>query len=150
VVTVWGVWNSGPDQRLTPTEANQFCRNAWNHDSFSEILWLIIEIILQPLLVFVAFAYARQESASVQGRGRSIPTTYAPAYAAGAESTIGLPEMNYDQPRYAPPDSPPPFDKSLPGYGGAEMDRKDNESMRTVVEESDDPFADYDELPRLK
>ncbi|KAF8497489.1 hypothetical protein F5888DRAFT_1698412 [Russula emetica] len=44
VVTVWGVWNSGPDQRLTPTEANQFCRNAWNHDSFSEILWLIIEI----------------------------------------------------------------------------------------------------------
>jgi len=28
------------------------------------------------------------------------------------------------------------------------MDKKDNESMRTVVE--DDPFADYDELPRLK
>jgi hypothetical protein len=56
--------------------------------------------------------------------------------------------VSYDQPRYAPPDSPPPFDKSLPGYGGGEMDKKDTESMRTVVE--DDPFADYDELPRLK
>jgi len=28
------------------------------------------------------------------------------------------------------------------------MDKKDNESMRTVVD--DDPFADYDELPHLK
>jgi len=102
------------------------------------------------LFTLVAFAYARQESAGVKGRGRSsIPKTYAPAYAAGAESTIGLPEMTYDQPRYAPPpDSPPPFDNSLPGYGGGEMDKKDTESMRTVVE--DDPFADYDELPRLK
>lgn len=57
--------------------------------------------------------------------------------------------MTYNQPRYAPPpDSPPPFDKSLPGYGDGEMDKKDTESMRTVVE--DDPFADYDEFPRLK
>ena len=57
--------------------------------------------------------------------------------------------MSYDQPRYVPPYSPPPpFDKTLPGYGAGEMDKKDNESMRTVVE--DDPFADYDELPRLK
>lgn len=100
------------------------------------------------MFTFVVFAYARQESVSVQGRGRSIPTTYAPAYAAGAESSVALPEVRYDQPRYAPPDSPPPFDKSLPGYGAGEMDKKDNESMRTVVD--DDPFADYDELPRLK
>jgi hypothetical protein len=57
--------------------------------------------------------------------------------------------VTYNQPRYAPPpDSPPPFDKSLPAYGGGEMDKKDTESMRTVVE--DDPFADYDDLPRLK
>jgi hypothetical protein len=101
------------------------------------------------LFSLVVFAYAQQESDSVQGRGRSIPTTYTPAYAAGAESTVALPEVTYDQPRYAPPsDSPPPFDKSLPGYSGGEMDKKDTESMRTVVE--DDPFADYDELPRLK
>jgi hypothetical protein len=148
VVTVWGVWNSGPDHRLSPTEANNFCKNAWNHDSFSEIFWLLAEIILLPLFTLAVFGYARQESGSVQGRGRSIPTTYTPAYAAGAESNVGLPEVNYDQPRYAPPDSPPPFDKSLPGYGAGEMDKKDSESMRTVVE--DDPFADYDELPRLK
>jgi len=106
-------------------------------------------IVLLPLFSSVVFAYARQESGSVKGRGRSIPTTYTPAYAAGTESTAALPEVTYDQPRYAPPpDSPPPFDKSLPAYGGGEMDKKDTESMRTVVE--DDPFADYDELPRLK
>lgn len=151
VVTVWGVWNSGPDHRLSPTEANKFCRHAWNHDSFSEIFWLIVEIIVLPLFVLVVFAYAQQESASVQGRGRSIPTTYTPAYVAGAESNVALPEVSYDPPQYAPPNSPPPppFDKSLPGYGGGEtMDKKDSESMRTAVE--DDPFADYDELPRLK
>ena len=100
------------------------------------------------MFTLVVFAYARQASTSVQGRGRSIPTTYTPAFAAGAESTVALPEVSYDQPRYAPPESPPPFDKSLPGYSSGEMDKKDNESMRTVVE--DDPFADYDELPRLK
>src|SRR6266852_5601991 len=33
-------------------------------------------------------------------------------------------------------------------YGSGEMDKKDTESMRTVVD--DDPFADFDELPRLK
>jgi len=84
------------------------------------------------MLAFVAFAYVHQESTSVQGRGRSIPTTYTPAYAAGAESNVGLPEVTYDQPRYAPPlDSPPPFDKSLPGYGSGEMDKNDTESMTT-------------------
>jgi hypothetical protein len=103
------------------------------------------------LFAFAAYGYARQQSAAAQGRGRSIPTTYTPAYAGGDESTVHLPEATYDQPRYVPPlDSPPPFDKSLPGYGGGEMDKKDNESMRTVVEDRDDPFGDYDELPRLK
>jgi len=150
VVSVWGVWNSDPGHNLTPDEANRFCRRAWKHDSFAEIFWLIVEIILLPMFTFVAFAYARQESESVNGRGRSsIPTTYAPAYAAGVDTSIALPEMAYDHLRYAPPpDSPPPFDKTLPGYGGGEMDKKDNESMRTMVE--DDPFGDYDELPRLK
>jgi hypothetical protein len=107
-------------------------------------------IVFLPLFALVAFIYARQESATVQGRGRSsVPTTYAPAYAPGAESSVTLPAVNYDPPQYAPPSrSPPPFDKSLPGYGGGEMDKKDTESMKTVVE--DDPFADYDELPRLK
>lgn len=107
---------------------------------------LITLIVFLPLFSVVAFAYAQQQLGSVQGRGRSIPTTYTPPFAAGAESTVGLPA--YDQPQYAPPFSPPPFDKTLPGYGGGEMDKKDTESMRTVVD--DDPFADYDELPRLK
>ena len=88
----------------------------------------------------------------------SLPTNYTPAYtagpgyvAAGAGSTIALPEVAYDRPSYAPPPgSPPPFDKSLPGYGaGEEMEKKDTDSMRTAV--ADDPFSDeLDEYPRLK
>jgi hypothetical protein len=158
VVDVWGIWNSDPGHNLTPTEANQFCRNAWSHDSFAEIFWLLAEIIVLPMFTFVAFAYAQQESAGAKGRGRtSLPTNYTPAYGAGSryagggESTIALPEVAYDQPSYAPPPgSPPPFDKSLPGYGAGEMmDKKDTDSMRTAV--ADDPFSDdFDEYPRLK
>lgn len=87
----------------------------------------------------------------MKGRGRSIPTSYTPAFGAGTESTVALPEVTYNQPRYVPPsDSPPTYDKGLPGYGGGEMDKKETESMRTAVEDDSDPFADYDELPRLK
>jgi hypothetical protein len=87
----------------------------------------------------------------------SLPTNYTPAYtagpgyaAAGAESTVALPEVAYDRPSYAPPPGyPPPFDKGLPGYGGGDMEKKDSDSMMTAVAE--DPFSDeLDEYPRLK
>jgi hypothetical protein len=105
-------------------------------------------IVFLPLFAFGAYGYARQQTMAAQGRASSIPTTYTPAYVAGAESSIDLHGASYDQPPYAPPDSLPPFDKSLPGYGDGEMGKKDNESMRTAVE--DDPFTDYDVHGRLK
>ncbi|KAI0252809.1 hypothetical protein BJV78DRAFT_1199146 [Lactifluus subvellereus] len=43
-VYIWGVWTSNPGDRLTPDEANLYCKRAWSHDSFSEIFWLIVEI----------------------------------------------------------------------------------------------------------
>jgi hypothetical protein len=110
-------------------------------------------VVFMPLFSFIAFGYSRQESALASGGPRArLPTNYTPPYAAGpgyaegAESTATLPEIGYNQ-RYAPPpDSPPPFDKSLPGYGGGEPDKKDTDSMRTAVAE--DPFADFEEHPR--
>ena len=85
---------------------------------------------------------------AAQRRGSPTPATYTPAYTAGAESSIDLHGASYDQPPYAPPGSLPPFDKSLPGYGDGGMGKKDDESMRTAVE--DDPFTDYDVHARLK
>jgi len=151
-VRVWGVWNSDPGDTLTADEAAGFCRRAWKHDTFSEIFYLIAELIFVPLFTFIAFGYARQESALASGGARSrLPTNYTPPYAAGpgyaegSESTATLPDMGYDQ-RYAPPPgSPPPFDKSLPGYGGGEAEKKDTDSMRTAVAE--DPFADFEGPP---
>lgn len=105
-----------------------------------------------PLLAFVAFAYAQQESAlAVRGVPSRLPATYTPAYGAGAGHEAGfestaLPEVRYDQPYAPPPGSPPPFDKGLPAYGGGETDKKDFDSMKTAVDE--DPFADFEEHPR--
>lgn len=150
-ISIWGVWSSNPEGDLSPGDLAQFCKQAWSHDSFGEILWLICEIIFMPLLTFVTFCYAQQESAlASRGIPAQLPTNYTPAYgadtgyAADTESTIALPEMGYD---YAPPPgSPPPFDKSLPAYSGKEMDKKDTDSMKTAVAE--DPFADFEEHPR--
>jgi len=145
-VFVWGVWTSNPGEKLTPEQANRYCKKAWGNDSFSEIFWLIAEIILLPLFTVVVFSYARHESALVSGGARThLPTTYTPAYPAGTESTVTLPEVSYE-PRYAPPPgSPPPFDKSFPAYS-REEDKKDTDSMKTVVAE--DPFSDFEEYPR--
>ncbi|KAI9509097.1 hypothetical protein F5148DRAFT_1283331 [Russula earlei] len=151
----WGFWGSDTHEQLTASQASQFCHKAWDHDSFSEIFWLLCEIIFMPLFTFLAFSYARQESALGAARN-DLPRTYAPAYAtgpayaAGNESTITLPEVAYDQQYPPPPGSPPPFDKSLPAYGlpayGEEADKKDTDSMRTAVAE--DPFADIEGYPR--
>jgi len=152
-VVLWGVWSSNPGETLTQPEAAQFCQKAWSHDSFAEIFWLICEIVFMPLLTWVAFAYAHQESAlAARGVPSRLPANYTPAYgagtgyAAGSESTVTLPEVRYDQSYAPPPGSPPPFDKTLPMYGGDEMDKKDTDSMKTAVAE--DPFADFEGYPR--
>ncbi|KAI0299377.1 hypothetical protein B0F90DRAFT_613806 [Multifurca ochricompacta] len=111
----WGIWTTNPKDKLTPDEAARFCKKAWNQDSFSEIFWLIGEIILMSLFTVIVFSYAQQETTLVTGGARTrLPTTYTPAYAAGPgyaagiESTVTLPEVPYNQ-TYAPPPGPHPL-----------------------------------------
>jgi len=146
VVFRWGIWNADPRNNLTPQEAANFCKNAWNHDSFSEIVWLIAEIILMTFFAVISFSYAQQETAIAEGAKRDrLPTTYNPAYAAGpgyavggGDSNANLPDLAYDQ-SYAPPSGPPPpFDRSLPSYGGGENDK-------TMMKTAEDPFADFED-----
>jgi hypothetical protein len=148
VVVVWGFWNTRTHETLTADQAAQFCRDAWKHDSFNEIFWLLAEIVLLPLLTFIAFSYARRESDLLSSSTRTrLPRAYNPAYAAGNDSTLALPVVAYDQQSYAPPPgSPPPFDKSLPSYGAGDVDKKETDSLKTVVGE--DPFSDFEEPRR--
>jgi hypothetical protein len=148
VVFRWGIWSVDPSNNLTEPEAATFCKNAWNHDSFSEIVWLISEIVLMSLFAIVAWSYAQQEMAIASGGTRNrLPATYAPAYpagpayAAGGESSVNLPDLEYNKP-YAPPPGPPPaFDSTLPAYGGGETDKKDLDPVKNT----EDPFADFED-----
>ncbi|KAI0649886.1 hypothetical protein C8Q79DRAFT_900821 [Trametes meyenii] len=149
----FGIWFHHFKEKLTPEEAQNFCSNAWNRDSLSEILWLIFEILFSIFFTMIAFAYYQQvldpTSAANVSRtpapaGAGYPDhynrpydadPYAPSYApydpAGAAPAY--------QPAYAPPPGPPP---SNVGYGDAkERELRDDESERTKFE---DPFADFD------
>jgi len=144
----WGIWNDDSGNNLTTSEATTFCNNAWSHDSFAEIVWLIAEIVLMTLFAVVSFSYAQQETAIAEGAKRErLPPSYNPAYtagpgyAAGDGSNINLPDLAYNQSYGPPPGPPPPFDRSLPSYGGEENDK-------TMVKDTEDPFADYEEHTR--
>ena len=62
-------------------------------------------------------------------------------YPSGDESNMNLPDLAYNQSYAPPPGSPPPFDKSLPAYGGHDGDK-------VTTKTAEDPFADYEEPPR--
>ena len=62
-------------------------------------------------------------------------------YPVGDESNMNLPDLAYNQSYAPPPGSPPPFDKSLPAYGGHDGDK-------VTTKTAEDPFADYEEPPR--
>lgn len=141
----WGIWNDDSNHKLDASDAADFCRNAWNHDSFAEIVWLIGEIILMTLFAVISFSYAQQETAIAEGARRErLPPSYNPAYTAGPGYSVGdennanLPDLAYNQSYAPPPGPPPPFDRSLPAYGNEEDDK-------TMVKDSEDPFADFED-----
>jgi hypothetical protein len=144
----WGIWNDDSGDHLTAQEAANFCKDAWNHDSFAEIVWLIGEIILMTLFAVISFSYAQQETAIAEGAKRErLPPSYNPAYTAGPgyamgdEGNANLPDLAYNQSYAPPPGPPPPFDRSLPSYG-------DEEDDKTMVKDSEDPFADFEDHTR--
>jgi len=150
-----GIWGSSSDQQLNQTEALQWCQGAWSHDSFSEIVTLIVAIIVSVLFSYITFAYYRQvldpssptnamRAPSNQARMGAYPSAYAPPY------NGYVPSLGYNYPSsYAPPPRDerfaPPHDNDddkLPGYGvGVGGDGKigalDHDGKG-------DPFSDFD------
>ncbi|KAG6815537.1 hypothetical protein H0H93_009565, partial [Arthromyces matolae] len=165
-VVYYGFW--GPvTADISPDEAADWCRRSWDHDSWAEILALIIIGLLAFLFTAVAFAYYRQlldptsvinssRAPSNQARfGFGYPSHYNPPYNNNGPSS----SMPYTQ--YAPPAGPPPgaghgyehdHDEAFvppydgngkpPGYvgGGGGGDQKGYD----LEGDTKDPFADFD------
>lgn len=142
------------------------CNNAWSHDSFSEIAWLLVAIVVGLLFSSIAFSYYRQlldptspanatraPSNRYQGgtftlaQGR-VPDHYQPPYNApdlpynsGAPVGGAMPGAGSTG-IYAPPPGKPPGYSDPEGYAAGINDGKDAYGASKVHD--DDPFADFD------
>jgi hypothetical protein len=169
----YGIWGPTSHTTLNRDDAASWCKNAWNHDSFSEIVSVLIEIVLGTLFSLIAFSYYRQlldptspanamRAPSNQARtGFGFPQRYNPPYNGGMDGMGGQGYGgSYPYPvsgQYAPPPGPPPTkggdDAFVPPYDH-EQDRDgklpgyDIGSKTPSYMEGDikggDPFADFD------
>jgi len=161
----YGFWGPIYSDTISPAEAEDWCNRAWNHDSWSEIVAMLILTVLAGLFTVVAFSYYRQlldptspanasRTPSNQARLGAFPTHYNPAYDTGDGAT--LPTLGYGGYRsnpgrgqYAPPPGPPP------GMGGVSAERDDPFAPPVYLpgdykgygddgKDSKDPFSDFD------
>jgi hypothetical protein len=159
----WGIFGPSRTDTLDAAEAKRFCQRAWDHDSWSTIVALLILIGLSFLFVSTAFAYLHQtlDPSSIRTRTETTayPLAYQSPYAAPPYdgSTVHL--YAYPPPQqggfappagpppgvqgYAPPAGPPPGRSSLPEYGyGAGAGQQPMSK-----DEKEDPFADSQHVP---
>jgi len=137
---IFGIWDLDPTSNSDQAQPSQYCSRQWSHDSWVEIIAVILEILLGFLFTSLAFAYYRQaldptspvnssRLPSDQTRQDAYPTHYNPPY----DGTAYMPV-------YLPPPGPPPADGKPPEYkrgsyisSGEDKDAKER-----------DPFSDFD------
>jgi len=144
-------------------DAVRWCTRAWDHDSWADIVSLLISIILAGLFTMIAFAYYRQvlDPSSPANASRvppsrfGAPSHYNPPYNASVPN-LGYgyntpyaggpsPEHGYQAyPSYAPPSGPPPTHE---GYDGKPPDYLGGAGPGYGAEKADDPFADFEDGP---
>ncbi|KAL0949997.1 hypothetical protein HGRIS_010006 [Hohenbuehelia grisea] len=154
IIYRFGLFGPIRSERLSPGQADAWCRRAWDRDSWAEIVSLLITLFLGVMFSIVAFAYYRQmlDPSSPANASRApssqvrmeIPTYYNPPYNASVPNLGYNPSPQY-QPQYAPPAGPPPVhrdetfvpphDSKPPGYTGA---------GRLDADDKENPFADFD------
>jgi len=149
----FGLFGSSSQETLTPSEANSFCQDGWNHASWSNIISLLLEIFLGFLFSVIAIAYYRQladptsaanafRAPSNQMRSNLYPDHYNPPYNAS------VPNLGYGSGpnAYAPPPGPPP--QFAAGYSAEDIskppgyDKGDYKDMERNSKEN--PFVDFD------
>jgi len=112
---------------LNPADARNVCNSYWDHDSFSDIAWLIAALLLGLFFVSIAFSFYRQllDPSSVRT---------APSNVYRLEARAMYPPAQGPIPGYAPynphPDYVPPYDPHKPpiysqgGWSGPTGDEK--------------------------
>jgi len=112
---------------LTTDEARSICNDYWNHDSFSDIAWLIAALLLGLFFVSTTFSFYRQllDPSSV----RTSPSNVYRLQARGMYPTAQGPIPGY-APYNPQPDYVPPYDPHKPpiysegGWTGPTGDEK--------------------------
>lgn len=153
----FGFWGPTFETKLNEQEATTYCNNNWSHDSFVEIISLIIELLIAAFFSSIAFAYYHQLSDPTSAAN---VTRAPPAVSRGHDddesgypSHYNPPYLSYDAPQYAPPPGPPPedseYDDGAKLYGGAKppMYMQSEDDLGTYGEDKQsksDPFADFE------
>ncbi|PCH37453.1 hypothetical protein WOLCODRAFT_29116 [Wolfiporia cocos MD-104 SS10] len=144
VVEQYGFWGPTFEDRLTASQAESYCNDYWKHDSFAEIISLIVEIVVALFFSTIAFAYYRQLSdpTSVANLARAPPSAQ---YAAPGDAPSGEypthynpPYLNYDA-GYAPPPGPPPMKDPYAEESYAEGDDPYSKSVKDY--DTEDPYG---------
>jgi len=163
-IVYYGFWGPISREDITPEEANKWCNDSWNHDSWAEIVSLLILLVLAGMFTIFAFGYHRQlldptsaanasRAPSSQARMGAFPTHYQPPYNP-SYSGPGMPYAPPQHPPYAPAYNAggynggggygyggerdegfvPPYDTKPPGYVGS--------GVHDDGKKGADPFAD--------
>lgn len=147
IIFRFGIWGPVVRDHLDRDEAERFCKDAWNHDSTSEIISLLIEIVLAGFFCAIAFSYYKQlldpnfGRSQVRAPSQQFENTYPQHY--------NPPYLAYNAPstQFAPPPGPPPAPAGgfAPGYDGSmKPPGYEGPGMPGYGENKDDPFADFD------
>jgi len=120
-----GFFGSHHANGLSPTDAAEYCNNAWSRDSFSDIAWLLVGLVLTLLFSSIAFSFYRQLL------DPSIHVTRPSARNQNPYAQDNVPLQTF-RPTYNPPPGAPPVQREadrdsmyappyeegkLPGYG---------------------------------
>ncbi|KAJ6463967.1 hypothetical protein C8R45DRAFT_1024791 [Mycena sanguinolenta] len=133
----------GPSRHeiIDAADAASWCNDAYNRNSWQDIVSLLIYILISVSLSMLAWGYYRQvlDPTSVANFTRAPAQFNAyPMHSQPYNDNMSVPNLGYGAPyggqqTYAPPPGAPPAAK--PGYGGE----------ASYGEDKENPFADFDE-----
>ncbi|PFH50824.1 hypothetical protein AMATHDRAFT_60266 [Amanita thiersii Skay4041] len=120
-VIYFGLFGPQVYYTISQDDANRYCRQAWNHDSWSDIVYFIIISLVSIMFTVVAFSYLHQlmdptsaanagRAPSSQARINGYPSYYNPPYNMPYNGPYDGQHHGYQTgyPQYAPPPGPPP------------------------------------------
>jgi len=124
----FGLFGNHRAHDLSSDEATDFCNDAWSHNTFSDIAWLILSLICSLVFSSLAFSYYRQlldpasGGARIRPQDNGVPLNTFRSYGQYGEYAQGAGLAYEGGSRFAPPPIPeyaPPYEPSkLPGYQG--------------------------------